>query len=316
MSEFARRYMAFERTLIDRFADHPFFLHLPSASRKEFAAFLLQLGYLSAEFVKWYERTNQGFASESARELIRNILRDEIPADAPTHQENRLEDLQQLGIPAAIALNPPASFTTRRTVRRMYELVRYPQEHYDLAALVTLRIAGEVLVGETYRHVCPQLARFGLAQEQSQFYWPHFLHDELHEDGEGEGHSNAFDTLLNRFITSEEELRIAMEAAETAFEMRYHFLDQFTARARVVRRVVKALTVAAATLLIVIGTALPARFCPERKPTPRVIATLTDYERFERECDLWLVQRARETGDVSYLATVGTPQAPITVWGQ
>lgn len=39
------------------------------------------------------------------------------------------------------------------------------------------------------------------------------------------------------------------------------------------------------------------------------------YKDFLRDCDLWLVRQAQTTGDVRYLAKVGTPEAAAAVYG-
>lgn len=220
-----RAYFEFEADLVRQFGLHPFLRGMSTVPDEAFVGFLLQLGHLSTEFVRWYEQAKLGFDREDAKEVIRGILRDEIPQRLPTHQDDRLSDLLMIGVSKARVLNEPASSVTKRTVRRMYELVRYPQHDYDLRVLQTLRVFGEVLVGETYRVVTSELERrYQLGPEKSRFFWPHYKHDALEAVG---GHTSAFDELLGALIVDDRTLAVAKAAATQAFRLRYRFYNQF-----------------------------------------------------------------------------------------
>lgn len=207
------------------FAAHPFLRDLSHVSNARFVAFLLQLGHLSAEFVRWYERAKQGFESEAAKEVVRQILRDEIPQGLPTHQDDRLADLLAIGVPKKRALNTPASLATRGTLCGMYRLIRYPQAEYDLRVLVSLRIFGELCVGETYRFVVPELERrFNLGPVESRFFWPHYQHDQI---GAPKGHGSAFGGELAKLIVDERTFAVVIKAARRAIALRRRFRGQF-----------------------------------------------------------------------------------------
>lgn len=75
-SDFVLRYNEYENSLIREFHRHQFFKNFSRLANETVIRFLLQLGYLSAEFVKWYERAKQGFEAEDAKEVVRHILRD------------------------------------------------------------------------------------------------------------------------------------------------------------------------------------------------------------------------------------------------
>lgn len=235
-NDFVRRYHAYEDGLIRSFHEHPFFQNFLFLSEDAFIDFLLQLGHLSAEFVRWYERAKQGFTSEAAQEVVRQILRDEIPPNAPTHQDDRIVDLARMGVLRRQALNTRRTSLTRATLRRMYALVAYPQEHYDLRVLITLRVFGEILVSATYGYVVDAMkSRFGLRPEQSRFYAPHFFHDhkegaEVADEAADGDHVCAFDAMLAELIVDEATLAIAREAAQQAYKARLHFHDQFLRR--------------------------------------------------------------------------------------
>lgn len=297
---------------------------MPTLSVDAFIAYLLQLGHMAQQFVKWYETAKLGLDSERAKEVIRTILRDEIPQHGPTHQDDRLYDLGLMGVSKERALTMPMSRTTRKIVARMYDLIRYPRDHYDLRVLVTLRVTGEVLVAEQYRHVVEEMQRrFGITPAQSRFYYPHYAHDLKGQ--EGEGHSDAFDTLLESLITDEHMLAVAKEAAKKAFQIRYGFHSQFLPRRRLAQagmRVTRWMAAAAAAVLIVvIGSrtlfrmnALTDGLQREREQRLVMEGHMAANE-WLRECDARLIEWYRKTGDARWLAKVGTPDGPRELWG-
>ena len=60
------------------------------------------------------ERAKFPFENEAIREAARHILRDEIPVDGPTHQDNRVSDLKMLGFTLDEILNTPAKLESSR----------------------------------------------------------------------------------------------------------------------------------------------------------------------------------------------------------
>lgn len=220
-------YDAHEDDLVRRFHEHPFWLGFQNLSNDQILSFLLQTGHLSTDFVRWYEVAKLGMESDEAKEVVRRILRDEIPQQGPTHQDNRLADLWRMGVSKEKAVCTEATPKTRQTLREMHGLVRFPQEDYDLRVLIALRVFGEILVAETYRRVVGCMEKqFGLTVEESVFYAPHFFHDK--KDGE-DGHTQAFDELLSQLICDERTVAVASETATRAFKVRFDFHDQFIA---------------------------------------------------------------------------------------
>lgn len=226
VQRFIQRYSAQGDDLIEQFRAHPRLTSIQDWTDEAFIALLLQLGHLSTTFVSWYEQTKLGLRDERAKELIRKILRDEIPRNAPTHQDDRMADLERINVSRKRILSTPATRTTQQTIRWLKRLTSYRADDSDLRLLVTLRIAGEVLVGETYRFIVPELERrFGLGYEQSRFYVPHFVHDR--KDTQTGGHTQAFDVVLTEWIMNEHKLALATKAADAAFKVRYAFYNQF-----------------------------------------------------------------------------------------
>jgi len=220
-----KKFSKFEDVLINKFNQHPLWAQLPKRSNAFFIRLLLQLGCISNHFVMWYEQAKLGINIEFGKELIRSILRDEVSRNLPTHQDNRLYDLiEKIGISKKLALSVKPSPTTQKTIKKLFNLVRYPQSDYDLRVLVSLRIAGEVLVAETYRHIVPALTtRFSIKPRDSKFYYPHFKHDAK----DAKGHTDSFDKILKSLIIDERTLAIAKASAKKAFAIRLAFYDQF-----------------------------------------------------------------------------------------
>lgn len=224
MHRYFDRYSHFEDERIEDFRRHPLWKKFATMDNLHFQTLLLQLGHLSENFVPWCERAKLGLESEVGKDILRKILRDEIPGNAPTHQDDRLADLGQIGLSKAIILQNKPTPKTKQALRRLWSLIKYPQPDYDLCTLLAVRIAGEILVAETYRYLMPELtSRFGLKVVDSRFYYPH-----LRADKKGEGdHAQAFDGLLGLLIFDENTLEAAEEAATRAFAARRGFYDQF-----------------------------------------------------------------------------------------
>ena len=111
-NSFFHQYSEFENSLMEKFRHHPFFLEFEKLRNAVIVDFLLQLGHLSAEFVRWYERAKQGLDDEQAKEVIRGILRDEIPLEVKIrHVLDLLADKESVGnavwsVPASHSLFP------------------------------------------------------------------------------------------------------------------------------------------------------------------------------------------------------------------
>ncbi len=315
------RYNEFENSLMREFHRHQFFQTFAQRKNEDIIRFLLQLGHLSAEFVKWYERAKQGFETEPAKELVRHILREEIPQDAPTHQDERIYDLERMGVSKKRALNTASSSLTRATVRKLYELVGYPQENYDLRVLITLRVFGEILVAETYSYIVGSMEeRFGFSTKHSRFYAPHYYHDQKEQTDNG--HTGKFDALLDQLICDEKKLAVAKDAALTAFKVRSDFYNQFTTSFRFTSALARVKAVVAfAVFSVFIGTYAndfyKKAMCVEARQEWTVFLAHVEprARAFYLECDRRLVEQAQNTGDLTYLRNVGTMEACRECWG-
>lgn len=227
---FVSEYNEYENLLIREFNSQQFYKEFPNFSKEQFTHYLLQLGYISAEFVKFVERAKLPLRLEMGKEAVRNILRDEIPQNGPTHQDNRFYDLKKIGLNEDTILNTSATKETKETILQYYDLIKWPQDNYDLKVLIILRVIGEVLVGETYRKVVEGLNKYyQLRPEESLFYTFHWQHDQKGGKGDegGIGHTEYYDIILEEMINDENSLQIAKDAALAAYKVRCKFHEQF-----------------------------------------------------------------------------------------
>ena len=190
--------------------------------------YLVQIGFIANNFVRWYETAKQAIGDEEGKEVIRTILRSEIPQKGPTHQDDRFADLLLARLSPQAILNTPPTGQTQETVDQLFRLIRYRDvARFDLSVLVTLRVAGEILVAEQYAHIIRHWTHtLHLQEEQSRFFVPHMVHD---RKSGSRGHTGVFDKVLRRLICNKGALYAAMEAAYRAAAARASIHAQFVA---------------------------------------------------------------------------------------
>lgn len=199
--------------------------HLNLLSKMEFDDVLIQSAKVSLNFVPWYDRAIICLEDKEAKQVLREILQDETPLNAPSHREDLFADLAVAGISAKRVLMAPTSEATKKTVNDLNGLVRWSCD-CDVAIMAGCRMAGEILVAESYWTFLPILKKhYGLTEQNSKFYWPHYLHDKK-EGGEGD-HTHSFENVLQRMMVDEQTLAIAKERANYAFRIRSDFYAQF-----------------------------------------------------------------------------------------
>ena len=302
-TNFFAEYSRFEDGLIQKFHAHPLYQGFHALPFAQFVNYVLQISFIAQNFVKWYETAKLGMVSESAREIIRHILRDEIPSSGATHQDDRLYDLMLMGIGTERVRNVRPSAGTQKTIKRLYQLIRYPQENYDLRVLIALRVAGEVLVAEQYRHIVEYMEhRLGISPEQSRFYAPHYEHDlKGVKSRESAGHADSFDVLLKEMISDQQTLEIAKATAQAAFEARSGIHDQFVRKLRSPKLIAGGLAAAITVICILV-------FTNAGKPNWYNFLKSVDVQtrQFYLECDRQLIERVERSGNTEDLAKVGS----------
>ncbi|MBI4895373.1 MAG: iron-containing redox enzyme family protein [Candidatus Aenigmarchaeota archaeon] len=318
--ELFQQFSQYEDELIRRFRQHTFFKKFSGMTDEQLKSYLTKRWFLSENFVRWYDKAINGLSNEDAKNVLRGIILDETPSDKPSHREDLLADLNFIGVKRENVLSSKPSKETIDTVDRLYNLAGYTEDPYhDLRVMCALRMAGEILVAEEYRYVVPELERrFGLTDEKSRFFAPHFYHDRKDKQQEKEGsHTDSFVNLLEKMISDEQALYVSMDAAKRGYEARARFYDQFTVGYKFLRTARNALVTAASIAAVVY-----LFLAPNGKQTPqeeyaRFLASLPRSERaFYLDCDRWLIDQYDRTLDTKYLKNVGTLQAVKDVWGE
>ena len=212
------RFSEHEDDLIKKFHQHPFFQHFVELGNRELKDYLIQRWFFTLNFVSWYDSAINALTDEDAKLVLKRIIQDETPPGAPSHREDLLADLNAIGISKSEVLSALPISRTRKALTQLNNLVAFSQDHhYDLRTMVALRTAGEILIAEEYRHVVPELERrYGLTSDKSRFYAPHFYHDR--KDSDTGHHTHSFESVLERMISDEGKLTIAMGSAERAFK--------------------------------------------------------------------------------------------------
>ena len=227
------RLSEYEDGLIREFHSTPFFRKFTRQTDQELKDYLIQKWFVSENFVPWYDRAINRLNSLEAKFVLKRILQDETPIGKPSHREDLLVDLEYIGITKREVFLARPTTETLQAVLSLNSLVDYSEDpDYDLKIMVALRIAGEILVAEEYRHVVPELEkRFCLKPENSRFYAPHFYHDRK----EGNEmtlfeHTTSFEATIGKMIVDENKLDVARQSARKAYEARVLFYNQFVIR--------------------------------------------------------------------------------------
>ncbi len=232
------KFSQYEDGLLKKYETHPLFVKIQTLSDEQFINVLTQYGEgISANFVKFLETTLRQIKNASAQEAIRQILRDEIPAKGPTHQEMRSQSCEKIGISSAQLASTPLSRVTKETIDTYYDVLSNPNRKWgnrDLGLTTFTRVVGESLVGVVYRVFTQELMRrFNVVEKDIEFYSFHWHHDEkggTPVDGADIGHTEYYDIAMRNLIKSETDLEEAKTIADFALELRCIFQDQFISR--------------------------------------------------------------------------------------
>src|SRR3989338_1149236 len=133
-SALVQKLFGFEDHLVRQFHEHPFFQRFKDMSTEELHDYLVQKWFLSENFVPWYDREINGLTDPEARGVLRQIIFDETPVDAPSHREDLLADLEYIGVLRSRVLTARPTTETGRAKQRLHDLVGYRELDYDLHA--------------------------------------------------------------------------------------------------------------------------------------------------------------------------------------
>ena len=231
----------YEDALIQRFQQHPCLHDLAILSPTDMCALLLQRRFLSLAFTPVYDMAIDGLTDPKAKQSARRILREEYPGErgtVPSHREDLVSDLLQVGLTRHQIMNAVPSDTTLTTLQRTFALFAGDPDapNYQIKLLTLLRFWGEVLIAAEYQMLWPRLESMGLQKSgthSSLFYHPHFIHDAKRKPLTqrslvGSTHSDLLAVSLQILLDSEEAFQYCAEIETEIMTIKTGFYDQVT----------------------------------------------------------------------------------------
>jgi len=233
-----KKFSEYEDGVIAKYEQHKLFTNIQSLSDKEFINVLKQYGEgISAKFVMFLETAVRQISDKSAQEAILAILRDEVPAKGPTHQMMRSDSMQTIGVSSNELVATELTPQTQKTVERYFNFLKQSPDNFynhDVAITTFVRVIGESLVGVVYKHFTQEIIRrFGVTEEEVEFYSFHWHHDEKGGDpveGLDVGHTEYYDIAMENLLKTEDDLNEAKKIADVSLEIRSEFQDQFVSQ--------------------------------------------------------------------------------------
>lgn len=238
----------YEDELIQQFKQQVCFQRLATFSNEQFLQILLQRRFLSLAFTPVYDLAIDGLTDAKAKQIARRILREEYPGErgtVPSHREDLMSDLLQLGLTRHTILNSTPSPATLAVIQQTFALFAgapddaHDDAHYQVKLLTILRFWGEVLIAAEYEMLWGRLQTLGLTAtgpQRSRFYYLHFIHDAkqkplTHLSLIGATHSDLVAVCLKTLLTSAPAIAHCAQVEEkivmikTAFYA--HFASEF-----------------------------------------------------------------------------------------
>lgn len=187
---------------------------------------LVQRRFLSLAFTPFYDQGIDVLEDDEAKQVARELIREEYPQNAPSHREDLVTDLLKIGLTKNRILSARHTKRTKETIDGLYELVAFSGKYDDIKIVSALRTAGEVLVAVEYELIVPELMRrYEFKPECSVFYVLHAEHDQkLKPLGQNRRtHSDKLGSILARLVDTEEKLVIAKQSMDNAYKVKTGF---------------------------------------------------------------------------------------------
>lgn len=220
---------------------------LCSKSKREFHKILNERKRLSWEFEKIYNTLVIIVDDAAAKEKIREIISYEFPIGVPSHREELIEELVQIGVKRQRAVDMRCSSTTLAAIHKVNKVTEgmCRQKNRQIRALTFLRSWGEISTSLEYKiywdlFLSKHLKKYGDDHDhrdvpESRFYWFHFEHDkavskisDMHEDHCGT-HTHADDlgaAIAHTDISSVSENELK-NMIGLSIEIKLEFYKQF-----------------------------------------------------------------------------------------
>lgn len=210
----------YDEAFLQTFRESSGIPHLARLTNSGLENTLLQRRFLSLAFTPFYDIAIGGLEDEEAKQVARELIREEYPRNAPSHREDLAADLLRIGLTKERILSSRPTPQTLQTIEGLFGLVSFYDRNYDIKVLGALKFAGELLVVEEYKAIVAELQKRDILRPQdSKFYVLHMEHDDEH--------SNRFNRILNRLIRTYKQLEIYTQSAERACDVKARFYRQF-----------------------------------------------------------------------------------------
>lgn len=235
-----------EQELLTAFLACPVLRRFAQLSRVHALEVLLQRRFVSLAITPLYDMAIDAVEDAAARRCLREILREEYPAnDRPTHREDLVHDLHALGASWEQIVSTAISGATAHSIKRLFAALRKEETRdlYEVKTLSLVRFAGEVLVSAEYESIWPALRALGLRTSgesggtASRFYEPHMRHDaRVFRFGEQNrrlgrrSHSDQLTELLRTRVLAggAAALEYCIRSMELAAQIKGDFYEQFS----------------------------------------------------------------------------------------
>lgn len=229
---------------IQKLQDNLVIKNIHSLSPAQFSELLLQRRFLSLAITNLYDLAIDSNIGKDCKSILRRIQREEYPDPTskeqfpPSHREDLVFDLQQLGITLQEILQSRPSKQTKACIDSMInKMLDYGSENSAIKTITFIRFSGEVLVSEEYKclwsRIADVLESLGHNNPKltSRFFWPHIIHDArcsfTVEMRKSKTHSSYLGVVLSRLVNNHSDLSLFKAAEQDALRLKCFFYNQF-----------------------------------------------------------------------------------------
>jgi hypothetical protein len=218
--------------------------------KNTFYAILLQRYWLSLSFTPIYDMALNFLTVEAncAKPILREIIQEEYPQGMPSHREDVITDLVQMGVKHLEIKKTVPTKETMTAIREAFESIitfSHNENFSDIMLLAFLRYWSEVLTALEYELLWSRIDKL-LNGKKSVFYSAHIAHDKesyeldtitrtheegfTHADKLGRGLAEVITITQRKYQATEDKnatINSAIQAIKYGTENKVNFYHQF-----------------------------------------------------------------------------------------